>query len=83
MRNRALAYSRCFLPILVAANLSSCAGTTTQQAPLPPGAVEAEQQKQLELVLSEGQKQQARLDEITRIEQNLSTVVMGAGTLLG
>ena len=65
MRNRALAYSRCFLPILVAANLSSCAGTTTQQAPLPPGAVEAEQQKQLELVLSEGQKQQARLDEIT------------------
>lgn len=48
----------------VTASLSSCAGTTTQQAPLPPGAVEAEKEKQLELVLSENKERQARLDEI-------------------
>jgi predicted metalloprotease with PDZ domain len=65
MSTTLLAIPRHALPVALLSCLSACAGTTTQQASLPPGAVEAEKEKQLELVLSEHQKQQARLDEIT------------------
>jgi Zn-dependent protease with chaperone function len=58
----ALAY---LLPVLLPFILIACVGTTTQLAPLPQGAVEAEQEKQRELALVEYGQQQARLDDIT------------------
>jgi beta-barrel assembly-enhancing protease len=65
MGTSSLVSSGSFLPLAWAVVLCSCAGTTTQQAPLPPGAVKAEQEKQRELVILENVKQQARLDEAT------------------
>jgi hypothetical protein len=53
--------------------LSACVGPTTQLAPLPKGAVEAEQEKQRELALQENEQQQARLDDIA-----YPILVMGA-----
>jgi hypothetical protein len=53
--------------------LTACVGTTTQLAPLPKGAVEAEQEKQRELALQENEQQQARLDDIA-----YPILVMGA-----
>lgn len=44
--------------------LSACVGTTTQLAPLPPGAVKAEEEKQRVLALQENERQQARLNDI-------------------
>lgn len=44
--------------------LCSCVGATTQLAPLPPGAVEAEKERQRELALLEVERQQARLDSV-------------------
>ena len=42
-----------------------CAAPTTQLAPLPAGAVKAEQEKQRELALQDNEVQQARLDSIS------------------
>src|SRR4051794_18120707 len=53
--------------------LSACVGPTTQLAPLPKGAVEAEQEKQRELAIQENEQQQARLDDIA-----YPILVMGA-----
>jgi beta-barrel assembly-enhancing protease len=55
--------------------LCSCVGTTTQLAPIPKGAIETEQEKQRELVLTEHTQQQARLD-------NISFPVLATGTSL-
>jgi hypothetical protein len=44
--------------------LSGCVGTTTQLAPLPAGAIEAEQEKQQELAIEENEREQDRLDSL-------------------
>ena len=58
---------------LLILGLNACVGPTTQLAPLPKGAVEAEQEKQRELAIQENEQQQARLDDIA-----YPILVMGA-----
>ena len=50
--------------LLLLLALGACVGPTTQLAPLPAGAVKAEQEKERDLVLQENEEQQARLDDI-------------------
>src|SRR3954451_25171469 len=50
---------------LILVEISACVGTSTQMAPLPKGAVEAEAEKQRMLALQENEQQQIRLDDLT------------------
>src|SRR5688572_16154524 len=65
--------------------LSACVGATTQLPPLPPEAVEAEQEKQRELAIEDNERQQARLDSIAYpiLAQSTSLCPTGRGPLLG
>ncbi|MGH7515453.1 MAG: M48 family metalloprotease [Gemmatimonadales bacterium] len=55
-------WSRSYL--VCCAWLVGCSAPRTQLAPLPEGAVEAEERKQLELALLDNERQQERLDSI-------------------
>jgi len=59
--------------LLLLLALGACVGPTTQLAPLPAGAVKAEQEKERDLVLQDNEEQQTRLDDIA-----YPILVMGA-----
>jgi beta-barrel assembly-enhancing protease len=65
--------------------LSACVGATTQLAPLPPGAIEAEQEKERALAIEDNERQQARLDSLAYpiLAQSTSLCPTGQGALLG